>query len=107
MNFSDLPNLIGSLSEIDCDLNATVDQDTYRSNCYGTHKSLENLCISLNDAVGKIFLFNSGGDTNPRGEPADIMFIGTFEKDENYGIVIRMLPPGVFWRAYEDKTLSQ
>jgi len=94
-----------SLPEIYADLSAAFGDDRYFATSYGTLEDLKKLGLTPETAVGKRFLFNSGADCAPDGEPADIMFLGTFVRDSEYGVVVK-LEGDVFWRAYKDGAIS-
>jgi hypothetical protein len=96
------------LPEICCDMNAAWTNRLFFSTCVGTQQDLARLGLTPEKAIGKRFLFNSGDDTNPAGELSDIMFVGTFARSADYGIVIQMDDSGdIFWRSHRDGTISR
>ncbi len=45
------------------------------------------------------FTFNGGDDTPDGGEPVEIVFDGTIERDSKWGYLAVSDPKGVYWRA--------
>jgi len=97
---------IDGLPEVFCDLNASISESQFVSTCNGTRESLAKLGLTAETAIGTTFLFNGGDDADPNGAPADIMFVGQFQRTEKFGIVIHMNEKGVFWRSHKDRSLS-
>lgn len=48
--------------------------------------------------MGKRFTFMAGDDEN-NGQPADIMFDGTIQKDETFGYLAVSDTKGIYWKA--------
>ncbi|SFV32157.1 hypothetical protein SAMN05428990_2329 [Pseudoxanthomonas sp. YR558] len=44
------------------------------------------------------FTFNGGDDTPDEGDPVEIVFDGTIERDSKWGYLAVSDPKGVYWR---------
>ena len=88
-----------SIPEIYCDLNARVTENGYSLERRGSVEDFAKLGLTLEQAVGKQFVFNGGEDTNEDGKPADIMFNGRVVKDLQWGYLAVSDEHGVYWRV--------
>jgi hypothetical protein len=88
-----------SIPEIYCDLNARMTENVYSIERQGSIDDLARLGLTLDEAVGKEFLFNGGADEDDNGQPADIMFRGTVIKDPAWGYLAQADADGIFWRV--------
>lgn len=64
----------------------------------GSLADLAKLDLTPETAVGKRFTF-MGGDDEDNGQPADIMFDGTIQKDETFGYLAVSDARGIHWKA--------
>ena len=84
-------------SEIYCDFNALVTNGGYRPTS-GTIKNLAALGLTLEQAVGRRFVFVSD-DADEQGNPDDIMCEGTIVRDPTFGILLETDESGFYHRS--------
>lgn len=89
-----------ALPEIFVDFNGYVKKRDARP-CYlltrGTYDDLARLGLTVEQAVGKRFAFNGGGDTDENGVPSDIMSAGTIVRDEDFDLLAQQ-DSEIYWR---------
>lgn len=83
--------------EIFCDFNAAVTERGFRPT-NGTFQDLSAIGLTLEDAVGRRFVFVSG-DADEHGNPDDIMCNGTIIRDAQFGILLKIDNSGFYWRS--------
>lgn len=83
--------------EIFIDLNARMTENGYLIT-RGSLADLQRLGLTPEQAIGKRFTFNGGGDADDDGKPADIMFDGTIEKHEEFGYLAVSDARGIYWK---------
>ncbi|WP_369935395.1 hypothetical protein [Xanthomonas tesorieronis] len=86
------------LPDIFCDLNARMTDNGYALT-RGSIEDLARLGLTPERAVGIPFTFNGGDDTPDGGDPVEIVFDGTIERDSKWGYLAVSDPKGVYWRA--------
>jgi hypothetical protein len=86
--------------EIYCDLNARMTENGYSLERRGSIDDFAKLGLTLEQAVGKQFVFNGGADTDEDGRPADIMFNGSVIKDSQWGYLAISDEHGLYWRVH-------
>ena len=87
-----------ALPDIFCDLNACMTDNGYALTI-GSIQDLARLGLTAEQAVGMQFTFNGGDDTSDGGEPVEIVFDGTIEKDQKWGYLAVSDSKGIYWRA--------
>jgi hypothetical protein len=88
-------------AEICCDLNARMTKNGYSLETNGSIEDFDRIGLTLEQAVGKRFIFNGGADEDDNGQPADIMFRGIVVKDPEWGYLAEEDADGIFWRTYK------
>jgi len=83
--------------EVHIDVNARMTANGYLL-VDGTISDLARLGLTPEQAAGRSFTFN-GGDDEHDGKPADVMFDGTIEKDNEFGYLAVADSRGIYWRA--------
>ncbi|EGD09341.1 hypothetical protein [Xanthomonas vesicatoria] len=87
-----------ALPDIFCDLNARMTENGYAL-ASGSIEDLARLGLTPEQAVGMPFIFNGGDDTPDGGDPVEIVFDGTIERDSRWGYLAVSDPKGVYWRT--------
>jgi hypothetical protein len=64
----------------------------------GTIRDLAALGLTLENAVGRCFVFVSD-DGDEHGNPDDIMCNGTVVRDPHFGILLEIDGSGFYWRS--------
>jgi hypothetical protein len=90
-----------ALPEICCDLNARMTENGYLLETHGAVKDLAKLGLTLEQAVGKRFLFNGGADTTENGESAEIVFHSVVSRDPVWGYLAVCDSNGLHWRVVQ------
>jgi hypothetical protein len=83
--------------EIFCDFNGRITKRGYMPT-NGTVRDLATLGLTLEDAVGRRFVFISG-DADEHGNPDDIMHNGTVVRDLEFGVLLEADDTGFYWRS--------
>ncbi len=91
-----------SLSEICIDLNARMTDTGYSLQIRGAIEDLAKFGLTLEEAVGKQFLFNGGTDTDEHGQAAEIVFRGVVTKDPVWGFLAVCDESGLHWRPVSE-----
>jgi hypothetical protein len=78
-----LPN---SVPEVMIDFNARMTQSGYMATCRGTLEDLAEIGLSLDAAVGKLFIFSEAGGRLPHS-PTDLICTGTIVVDPEFGFL--------------------
>ena len=84
--------------EIFIDLNNSRG-DGYSVEIRGAIQDLQNIGLTLEQAVGMSFTFNGGADSNEAGDPAEIIFRGIIVKDNRWGYLAIPNDKGIYWRS--------
>jgi hypothetical protein len=87
-----------NLPEIYVDVNARLTENGYRLTD-GSYADLRRLGLTVEQAVGTQFLFNSGEDEDDSGNPADLVFTGSIVKDEQWGYLAIAEADSFSWRS--------
>ena len=92
--------------EICCDLNARMTENGYSLQIRSAIDDLARLGLTLEQAVGRRFLFNAGADTNENGELAEIIFYGVVAKTPEWGYLALCEPRTLRWRVMSEAEQS-
>ena len=87
-----------ALPEIFFDVNARMTDNGYALT-NGSIQDLASLGLTAEQAVGMRFTFNAGDDTPDGGDPVEIVFEGTIEKDAKWGYLAVSDSKGIYWRG--------
>ncbi len=94
------------LREIFIDPNAQMTENGFALT-NGSLEDLARLGLTAEQAVGLPFTFNGGDDTPESGEPVEIVFDGTIEKDTKWGYLAVSNSKGLYWRAKAAQPIIQ
>ena len=83
--------------EIFCDFNCRMTERGFRPT-RGTVEDLAALGLTLDDAVGRRFVFVSE-DADEHGNRDHIMHGGTVVRDSRFGILLETDDTGFYWRS--------
>jgi hypothetical protein len=83
--------------EIWCDFNGRMTERGYRPT-HGTFEDLAALGLTLEEAVGRRFVFVSD-DADEQGNSSDIMHNGTIVRDNEFGFLLEIDDSGFYWRS--------
>lgn len=83
--------------EIWCDFNGRATERGYLPT-YGTVRDLAKLGLTLEDSVGRCFVFVSD-DCDEHGNLDDIMCNGQVVRDAKYGVLLEV-DGDFYWRSY-------
>jgi hypothetical protein len=83
--------------EIWCDFNGRMTERGYLPT-NGTIRDLAALGLSLEEAVGRRFVFVSD-DADEQGNPDDIMHNGAVVRDARFGVLLEIDDTDFYWRS--------
>jgi hypothetical protein len=86
--------------ELQIDLNARIDRNTYLASLRCTRDSLQRLGLTLESALGMTFAFvDISGTVNDSGASDDLMFYGVISHRDGVGYVAQEDRNGLLYRS--------